>query len=110
MADWPEAADVKAWMRSKQFVVDDDPALDDVTASATTVIRAWLDITLLPDDVDDCPNSVRQAIIMRAAALYVRRDSPTGIITFSETDVFRVNKFDADVDFLIAPYRAAMVG
>jgi hypothetical protein len=82
----------------------DTVALAEVTAAARQALTIRCSPTLLPADPDDCPTPLRLAIMMRAASLLLRRDSPSGIVSFSPDSVFRVNRFDADVDELIAEF------
>lgn len=54
--------------------------------------------------VDRCPVSVGLAIKIRGAALYVRRDSPQGLVRITPELVLRINRFDSDVEELLGPY------
>jgi len=49
-----------------------------------------------------CPSYVRQAILIRAAAIYVRRDSANGTISFGEFAT-SVRAMDPDVMDLLSP-------
>lgn len=111
MALWPTGSDTQGWMRDEAIggAPDDAGALNEVTEAATASIRSRLSTALLPVDVNDCPPDLRLGIMCRAAALYMRRDSPTGIVSFSPDAVIRINRLDADVEALIAPYMMAMV-
>ncbi len=116
MADWPTGDDVREWMGDEQ-VRDStvtDQILDDVAAAATEALLELIEPTALPAPVPpaivgSCPPAIRLAIRILASKLWIRKDSPGGVIAFQEFAI-RVNQFDPDVDRLIAKYRRALVG
>lgn len=54
------------------------------------------------------PATIREACLLQAARLYVRRGSPLGILQSVDLGQFtRISKADPDVQALCAPYRAS---
>ena len=53
------------------------------------------------------PDEVKQATIIKAAALFKRKDAPFGVAGFSEFGAVRVTRADADVMDLLAPFELA---
>lgn len=51
------------------------------------------------------PEDVKYATLIEAARLFHRKDSPQGVAGFGEFGGIRVSKMDADVEFLLGPYR-----
>jgi hypothetical protein len=119
MAEWPELDDLRQWIRDESVSPTSESAVALSFQAADELIRDRLDDTAMLAkataagvDVDTpatlaawCPSYVRQAILIRAAALYTRRDSANGQISFGEF-ASRVSKMDPDVDELIAPVRS----
>ena len=122
MAVWPVAADLRSWVRSEQ-VTETNPAMLDLSFDAASeLLRDYIDADLLickagkagivTDDTDVafdqaaldawCPSYVHTAILIRAAALYTRRDSANGTISFAEFAT-KVSKMDPDVEEMMAP-------
>lgn len=108
MVAWPDLNALRGWMRENVAggEAEDATQLEISLASATDMIQGRLDAELVDPEGEECPDSVALAIMIRALSLYVRRDSPSGIISFSPDNVIRVNRMDADVDQLIQRYRA----
>lgn len=53
----------------------------------------------------DVPASVKQATLVKAAALFKRKDSPSGVEGFGEFGVVRISRYeDADVVRLLSAY------
>ena len=50
------------------------------------------------------PDEIRQAALLLASRLWLRRDSPEGVAGSSEWGVVRVSRMDPDVEALISPY------
>lgn len=120
---WPTDADLAEWVKDNGMTSSvDRKVLGDAFRTADTLIRSRLDAELLTArasaagivtdedavDYDEdvlhawCPPYVRQAILIRGAAIYVRRQSPNGIVGFQDFAV-RVRALDPDVDDLLAP-------
>ena len=118
--EWPTADDLRAWMRSER-VEESNPEMIDLSfASADELLRYRIDrdefnyraemAGIVTDPTADgfdaavygawCPSYVHHAILIRAASLYVRRDSANGTISFGEFAT-SVRKMDPDVDDLM---------
>lgn len=53
-----------------------------------------------------CPDEVAEACLIKAHRLYLRRESPTGVLGNADFGFVRISRFeDADVELLLAPYR-----
>jgi len=50
------------------------------------------------------PDEIRQAALLLANRLYLRKDSPEGIAGSSEWGVIRLSRWDPDVESLVGPY------
>ncbi|WP_320067871.1 head-tail connector protein [Micromonospora sp. RTGN7] len=50
------------------------------------------------------PDDIRQAALLLASRLWLRRDSPEGVAGATEWGVVRVSRLDPDVESLISPY------
>lgn len=119
---WPTHVDLEQWLRFESVTTANGPVVKQSFHAADQLIRDRIDPVLLaakaaragivtdPDDDDYdaavveafCPSYVRQAILIRAAAIYSRRDSANGAISFGEFAT-RVKAMDPDVDELLAP-------
>lgn len=125
---WPTADDLAEWIKDLGGAATGD-VVADAFRSADQAIRARLDPELftaaagaagIETDEDAvgydedvlhawCPAYVRQAILIRGAAIYSRRNSANGTISFGEFAA-RVARMDPDVDDLIAPVRIPGIG
>jgi hypothetical protein len=103
MADWPEAADLIAWLGDANLSSDSEAKFPEVLEAVTEQIVDMLDPDLLPDD-DSCPPSIRQAILIEAARIWTRSAAANGVIAVGDM-AMRVNRFDPDVSRLIYKYR-----
>lgn len=56
------------------------------------------------------PPDVNEACILKAAALFKRKDSPTGVASFGDFGVVRVGRNDPDVMELLSTYKNPVVG
>jgi len=71
----------------------------------TSVVAAVEAALTLSHDIPDAwPADVRQAVIMQAARLWKRRTTIEGVTSFGQDFAIRVNRFDPDIDSLLAPY------
>lgn len=122
MAAWPTVDNLKQWIRAESVSPSDTTAVQLSFDSASELLRDRIDTILLNCkaeksgiviDEDDvaydaailaawCPDYVHQAILIRAAALYTRRDSANGTIAFGEFAA-KVAKMDPDVGELMSP-------
>ena len=129
MAAWPTAADLTEWLRTEAVEASAASVVEMAFDAADELLRTRIDSALLlaraaaagivtdpDDDAYDaavlaawCPSSVRQAILIRAAAIYTRRDSTNGTISFGEFAT-RVAKQDPDVDELMRPVMSVLAG
>lgn len=125
---WPTVDDLLHWIRYESVTPTSNDVVAGSFAAADQLLRDRIDPELIalkaeragiiidPDDVDYdeavlhawCPAYVRQAILIRAAAIYTRRDSANGTISFGEF-ASRVKAADPDVEELIAPVSWALV-
>lgn len=119
---WPTVEDLLEWMRSQSVSPTSDDVVTSSFDSANQLLRSRISVDMLkaraaeagiqtdPDEDDYdaavleawCPAYVRQAILIRAAAIYTRRDSANGTISFGEFAA-RVARRDPDVDELMKP-------
>jgi hypothetical protein len=95
-----QAAEVKLWID----VDVSDTIVDQVIAAVETSLAATHDIP------DPATADVRLAVTMQVARLLQRRRTPEGIMQFGGEVAIRVNRFDPDIDRLLAPYRRLLVG
>jgi hypothetical protein len=58
------------------------------------------------------PSVVTQAVLIQAARIFKRKDSPEGIIGSAEWGTVRLSRVDPDVESMLSPYRryVALVG
>lgn len=54
------------------------------------------------------PGQVTSATILRAAALFTRKDSPAGVSTFGDFAAVRISRRDPDVIELLTPFQRVM--
>lgn len=91
------AADVANWASFPIPTGDELDLLESVVAAVTVqVARNYLVSTPMRDDE-------RIAIIMQAAALWRRRLTPEGVLSFDELGAVRVSRLDPDVERLLRP-------
>lgn len=50
------------------------------------------------------PEDISMATLLLASRLYLRKDSPEGVLASAEFGSIRVSRWDPDVDALVAPY------
>lgn len=89
-----------AWWR---IVAIDRYTYPQSTRRHTLQVTAKYGWTAVPDDVE-------LACLIMSAALYERRNSPSGIHGIDGFGVVRVNQYDPDVQRLLAPYCKLRVG
>lgn len=85
-------------------------AVDDLTFPVDSFGSATVQVTAVYGFADQVPDAVRLATILLALRYFSRRNSPQGVIGFSDIGVARVSRFDYDVQGLLAPYRLNPVG
>lgn len=56
------------------------------------------------------PSQIREACLLRAAWLFKRRESPTGVAGAGDFGIMRVGRSDPDFDSLIAPFVVPGIG
>lgn len=94
--------DVVAWTPGMSMPEGDELALLERVLAA--VLEGVALECTLPDEGSP---SIDQAIIMQTARLWRRRDSVDGVAAFNnDFGPIRVNRFDSDVQALLAPYMA----
>ena len=114
MAHWPTAADLIAWGHFADLGLNaSDGNVVASVAAANELVRNMLDDRLLPpqpgstpepDPESVCPPSVHSAVLIQAARIYARRDSPVGT-TGTDEILLQIRKLDPDVEVLIEAYR-----
>jgi hypothetical protein len=101
---WPDGDDLAAWLGAT--AVDpgaDDDLLDEVLDDAAAIVYAKIDPNKLPEDDDLCPRAVSRAIVLEAARLWYRKQSPHGVAAFADVAV-RLRTVDADVEELLRSF------
>ena len=88
----------------------DAELLPEVMADATATVYESLNPDLLPDQEGDpavaCPFAVRRAIVLEAARLLFRKQTPHGIASFGDV-ALRLRTVDVDVAKLLGPLQTA---
>ncbi len=56
------------------------------------------------------PDEVEQAAVLRAVAIFKRKESPQGIAGFGDFGAIRIGRQDPDVVALLSPFQRVMVG
>lgn len=114
---WPDLASFRLWLGATLTAAENGTVRSDVAfGAAYEAVWERLDQSLLPENtylprrnedgtLEDpptasCPNAIRQAIMIQAGRLFTRRDSLTGVLSFSEYGV-RLSELDPDVKTLI---------
>ena len=103
--DWPTGSNLLGWLGGAEVLSAGKIAqLDDIVAAATAIVVDACDPNKVPADAVTVPRPVGTAILLWAARLASRPDSPLGVVAFQQwaTDVATV---DPDIDALLAPYR-----
>jgi hypothetical protein len=108
-AAWPELADVKALLRV------DDTADDALISSNLAAAIGWVTSRCVltyttPGDPTFLPDELFTVAQYEAARLYRRRDSVDGTIGWGDMGVVRVGPKDPDIETLITPYLAIVMG
>lgn len=101
-ATWATLADLKSWVDMPPSG-GDDAELQRCLDVAQEQQLQTLDTELF-DEVDP-PEAIVQALLMRAASLYRRRQTPEGVSGVGDFAVVRVGRNDPDVMRLENPYR-----
>lgn len=102
---WPTGNDLRRWLGPQAVsMVTDVDLVDDMVADAAAKLYEQIDPGKLPENPDECPRSLHRAIVIEAARLLFRTQSPHGIAAFGEIAV-RLRTADVDVETLLAPYR-----
>lgn len=106
MARWPNDVDLAEWA-GPTLSVERRAVFPDVIAAAIDATWGDLDAAKMPaqDGVEDtrCPPSVRTAVLILAAKVASRMQSPTGVIASGDL-FYRVSREDPDYRMLIARY------
>lgn len=100
---------LRAWAKITAGGEDTDELLERVL----TAVVAHATLTLAAPDEDATAEVValwEQALLMQAARIWKRRDTPEGVIHWGPDGVVRVNRFDADVQELLEPFRTFPIG
>jgi hypothetical protein len=112
-ADWPTPGDVKAYLRLASGETPDDDLVADQLAAAIGWVTArcssgagWVD----PGSPNFLPDPLFTVAVMEAGRLYRRRDSVDGTVGWGDMGIVRVGPKDPDIETLIAPYLAVVIG
>lgn len=114
----PTVAEVRGgvvnWLRLPQTETtgDNGKTLDTVCASARAYVRRLPIVHDSSAEDDDAAEDVRLGVIMLAARLHRRRNSPGGIEAMTEAGATYVARHDADVSRLLRldSYQSPQVG
>lgn len=84
----------------------DEPSGPDLThltlvTGAVNAYVATLPAVLALDDPAVWPDDVTAGAILLGARLYVRRNSPNGVVTFQEMGATYVSRYDSDIGRLL---------
>lgn len=121
MAAWPVVADLEEWVRASSVSPSSSDMLGLSFDAASELLRDRIDAAVLKKkaaaagiETDEdaagydaavlaawCPSYVHQAILIRAAALYTRRDSQNGTISFGEFAT-SIRSQDPDVEDMMS--------
>jgi hypothetical protein len=101
-------------LRAYLTITATDPQLDALLQAACDTATAYelgrLSETLMMvagfSPPDDLPVAVAQAMLMRAAAIFRRRNSVNGFEGFGDMGAMAVRASDPDIERLIDPWRA----
>lgn len=107
MAAWATVAELKSWMDLPAGAGDDSVLTECLTVAQQHQTQR-LDAELLTSAATppaEVPADVKQALLLRAAALYRRRQTPEGVSGVGDFAVIRVGRTDPDVERLEGPYR-----
>ncbi len=91
--------DLRSWLKFADDETDADALLTQCLDATVAHVES---VCALPSTYTA---DVTTAIVMQAAALFKRRETPEGIAAFSDFGASRVTKLDPDVERLLAPYR-----
>lgn len=96
---WPE----NALARGRPITAIVHPGCWPLSGSARVRVTARWGWPAVPDEI-------AQATLLLANRLYLRKDSPEGVLGSSEWGVVRLSRWDPDVEALIGPYVLAGFG
>lgn len=103
VVEWPAGKDLRLWLGPDAVgTITDTTLLDALVDDATASMLTRLDPAKLPDDENECPRDVHRAIVIDAARLLYRRQSPHGAAVWNEVAI-RLRE-DPDVESRIEPY------
>jgi len=113
-AAWPTATDVQNLLRvSANADAGDLTLIDQDLAAAIQWVSNRVISTCVPGSPDFVPplsDALFTVAQYEAARLYRRRDSVDGTIGWGDMGVVRVGPKDPDIETLIAPYLAVVLG
>lgn len=78
-----------------------DGILTDCLAATVELVDLRLGPWVIP--TDPWPANVEEAVLLQAARLYKRRNSPEGVTGFGDLGVVRITALDPDIDQLLGP-------
>jgi hypothetical protein len=96
--------DVLEWLGLQDATEETQSRFVDCVLAADAHIRAYVTVPVDDDDEEVVPADLKLAAIMWAARISKRATNPEGS-TITDFGVVRVNRWDADIEALLAPYR-----
>jgi hypothetical protein len=106
----PTPEDLRAYLTIKTTDETIDALLADACDSATAYEFGRLSFELMTEagfvPPDEIPVAVAQAMLMRAAAVFRRRNSVNGFEGFGDQGAMPIRASDPDIERLIDPWRA----
>jgi hypothetical protein len=91
----PLNADVQLWTKIEPLVGSDSNLLDRVIVAVREHVEAHYYVS------DPLTDAQEQAIMLQAARLWRRRDTPEGVLAFDELGTVRISRLDPDVAWLL---------
>ena len=90
--------DVVRWLGLRTVSTSETEVLTDVLEVATGAVLNRIVPVVDPDPVVD------QAVVMYAARLWKRRNSPEGVAGFGDIGTVRISALDPDIEIMLSRY------
>lgn len=96
--NWPDLDEYKLWARITD--TKDDVAIDQaLLAVKLAVIQRCPTLETVA-----CPEDVQYAVLLWTNRLFVRRNSPEGIVGIADMGIATVSKVDKDIGQMLSPW------
>jgi hypothetical protein len=105
MATWPDANDALNHLGEANVGRASLDALGEAVVVATEMVRARIDTDKLPEDEDDCPATIRIAILNLAKDLFGLRDTRNGTALAAGDMRMTSGQVGRDLDVILWEYR-----